>query len=211
MAGHDAARVGLLDAGEQAQEGRLPGAVEAEDDHARAAVDGEVEAGEDFEGPVRFRQPDGGQRRAPARRRIREPQIGDLVGLPLRLQPGEQTLRAALHVLRGGRLRRLGPHFVRLPHERARLALRVQPLAAAAFLIRLALFEILGPRHVVHIEGGAIGVQMPHGVDRLVQQLRRMGDRHEPARERAEVIAKPQDRIVVEVVGRLVQQKSLSP
>lgn len=48
---------------------------------------------------------------------------------------------------------------------------------------------------------------MPHGVDRLAQKFDRMGNDNESSLERSEVITQPQNRIVVEMIGRLVKQK----
>ena len=52
----DRAGVGLVDAGEDPQQRRLAGAVEAEDDDPAALVDGEVDVGEDLERAVGLRQ-----------------------------------------------------------------------------------------------------------------------------------------------------------
>ena len=56
MAGLDLAGVGLVHAGEDAQQGRLAGAVQAEHDDLRPAVDGEVDGGEDLERAVALRE-----------------------------------------------------------------------------------------------------------------------------------------------------------
>src|SRR5690606_18645320 len=123
VAGHDRTGVRLLDAGEDAQQGRLARAVEPQHDDLRAAVDGEVDVGEHLQRAVGLRQPLGGERDLAARRRVGEAQVGDLVRAPGLLQPGEHPLGPADHVLRGDRLRRLGPHLVRLGHERGGLLL----------------------------------------------------------------------------------------
>ncbi len=65
VAGADLAGVGLLDAAQDAQQGGLPGAVEAQDDDPVAPVDGGVDVGEDLQRAVGLRQVDGGQRVRP--------------------------------------------------------------------------------------------------------------------------------------------------
>ena len=77
--GHDATGVRLLDAGQEPQKCRLAGAVEAEDDDFRAAVDRKVYSCEHLEGAVGLRQPFRGERDAARRRRFGEAQARDLV------------------------------------------------------------------------------------------------------------------------------------
>ena len=89
VAGDDASGVRGFHAGQQTQKRGLARAVQAEDDDARAAVDRQVQPGEDLQGPVALRQPSGGQRRPPARRRLGEAQVGDPVGAALAFDAGQ--------------------------------------------------------------------------------------------------------------------------
>ena len=69
VAGLQRPGIGRLDAGEQPQQRGLARAVEAEHDHARTPVDGQVDAGEHLQRPVVLGQALGHQRRAAARAR----------------------------------------------------------------------------------------------------------------------------------------------
>ena len=89
VAGDDASGVRGFHAGQQTQKRGLARAVQAEDDDARAAVDRQVQPGEDLQGPVALRQTSGGQRRPPARRRLGEAQVGDPVGAALAFDAGQ--------------------------------------------------------------------------------------------------------------------------
>ena len=148
-----------------------------------------------------------GQRRLAAGGRGREPHLGDLVGRADVLQAAQQLLGAAGHVLRGHRLRRLGPHLVGLRHQGAGLLLGVGALALAALLVAFALGQVGLPADVVDVDGGAVGVEVPHLVDHGVEQLDIVGDHDEAALVAGEEAAQPGDRVGVEVVGRLVEQQ----
>ena len=143
--GHDPARVGLLDARQQAQQSGLARAVEPQDHHFRGAVDGQVHAGEHLQRAVRLRQGLGGEGHPPAGSGLGEAQAGDLLA-DLRLPgPGDQLVGAAQHLLGGHGLGRLRAHLLALGAQLLRLAQGALPLLAPSALVLLALFEVGAP------------------------------------------------------------------
>ena len=78
---------------------------------------------------------------------------------------------------------------------------------AAAALVFLALFEVGGPAEMVDVEVGAVGVQVEHLIDGVAQQLDVVGDDQDATGEGLDPVAQPHDRIVVEVVGGLVEEE----
>ena len=209
VAGHDLAGVRGVDAGQDAQHGGLAGAVEAEDHHPAALVDGQVDVGEDLQGPVGLRQLGRGERRAPARGGGGELDAGHLVVGALALEAGHHLLGALEHALRRRGLGGLGAHLVGLVGERLGLVLGVDPLPLAAPLVGLALEQVVLPAHVVDVDLGAVGVQVQHPGHAGLEQRRVVGDHHQPAAEGPQELAQPDDRVGVEVVGGLVQQQRL--
>ncbi len=187
----------------------LPGAVQSQDDDAGAAVDGQVDVGEDLQRAVGPGQPTGGERGLPAGGRVGEAQLGHLVGDPLALDAGQQPLGPLGHVLRGDGLGGLGPHLVGLGQQRAGLLLGVEPLPLAPALVGLALEQVGLPPDVVDVHLGAVGVEVEHPVDDGVEHLDVVADDDQPALVGLEVVAQPHDGVGVEVVGRLVQQQGL--
>lgn len=192
---------------EQPEQRRLARAVEAEDDDAGALVDGEVHIGEDLERAVGLGEPLGRQGRLAAGRRVREAELGDLVGGTHRLQTGEQPLGALGHVLRGDRLGGLGAHLVGLRVERGGLLLGVLALALAALLVGLALLLVELPAHVVDVDRGAVGVQVEDLVHHGLDEVDVVGDHDEAAAVGLQVVAQPDDGVGVEVVRRLVEEE----
>ena len=205
----DAARVGLLDAREEPEERGLARSVEAEDHHPRTLVDREVDVGEDLERAVGLAELVGAQRRLSARGGLGEPERGDLVVAARGLEPHHELLRPLEHALSRGRLGRLGAHLVRLGDERLRLALGVVSLAVAPSLVLFALLEVRVPSEAVLVELRAVRVEVEHLVGARAQEARVVGDHDEAAGVRAEEVAQPDDRVGVEVVGRLVEQEGL--
>ena len=137
----DLAGVGLLDAGEHPQQGRLAGTVEAEDHDPRAPVDRQVDVGEDLQRAVRLRQP----RRATAASCRTAPASGSAAWRPCRRAlasspASSRSARLAMFWAADG-LGRLGPHLVGLREQGAGLLLRVGALALAAPLVGLALLR----------------------------------------------------------------------
>ena len=65
------------------------------------------------------------------------------------------------------------------------------------------------PAHVVDVDHGTVGVEVEDLVDRRLEQRVVVADHHEPAAVRLEEVAQPDDRVGVEVVGRLVEQHDL--
>ena len=203
------ARVGLVDAGQDAQQRGLAGTVEPEDDHPAALVDREVHVGEHLERAVGLRQLARGERGLAARRRGRELDLRHAVGHALALDALHQLLGALEHRLRRLGLGGLGAHLVGLVGEGLGLVLGVHALALAALLVGLALGEVGLPADVVDVDDRAVGVEVQHPVDAGLEQPDVVGDHHEPALVVAQEVAQPHDRVGVEVVGRLVEQQRL--
>ena len=86
---------------------------------------------------------------------------------------------------------------------------RVLQLALAALLVGLARLEVGLPVDVVDVERGAVRVEVVDLVDDGVEHLGVVADDDEPALVGAEVLPQPDDRVGVEVVGRLVEQQGL--
>ena len=89
------------------------------------------------------------------------------------------------------------------------LLLGVGALALAAPLVGLALLEVGLPADVVDVERGPVGVEVEDPVDDVLEQADVVADHHQPALVAAQEVAQPDDRVGVEVVGRLVQQQRL--
>jgi hypothetical protein len=134
VAGLDDAGVGLVHAGEDPEQCGLAGAVEAEHDHFRSAIDGEVDVGEDLQRSVRLGEVLRHERRLAARRGLREAQLRDAVLLADLLE-AEHLLGARDHLVRRGGLGRLGTEARGLQLQRRRLLLDVDALLLAAFLV----------------------------------------------------------------------------
>ena len=124
-------------------------------------------------------------------------------------RPDEQLVGAPGHVLRGDGLGGLGAHLVGLRVERGGLLLGVGALALAALLVGLALLLVELPAHVVDVDLGAVGVQVEDLVDDRLDQVDVVGDDDEAAAVGLEEVAQPDDRVGVEVVGRLVEQQGV--
>ena len=187
----------------------LAGTVEAQDDDPRALVDGQVDVGEDLERAVGLRQLLGGDRGLAARGGSGELDPRHLVGSALALEPGHHLLGALEHRLRGGGLRGLGAHPVGLVGEGLGLGLGVGTLALAATLVGLALGEVVLPAHVVDVDRAAVGVEVHDLVDGRLEQLVVVADHDQAAAVVLEEVAQPDDRVGVEVVGRLVEEQRL--
>ena len=209
VSGHDAPRVGFLDAGQEAQQRRLTGTVQAKHDDLGAAVDGQVHAGEDFEGAVGLGEAFGGERDAPGGGGVGEAQARNLFldDLPSRL--GEEFFGAAQHLLGGDGFGGLGTHLFALGLEVFGFLQGVGAFLAAAALVFLALLEVGVPPQVIDVDVSAVGIQVKDLVDGVAQELNVVGDDHDAAGEGLDPVAQPHDRVVVEVVGRLVEEEHI--
>ena len=205
----DFSGVWRLQSGQQPQQRRFPRAVQPEDHHPAAPVDGHVDAAEHLGGPVRLGQARSGQRGPAARGGNRETEPGHPVGGALRLHPGQHPLGPALHILRRPGLGRLGPHLVRLCHQRTGLAARVHPLPPAAPLVGLALLQVGAPAQVVGVQAGPLRVEVEDLVHHVAEQRDVVADHHQAAAVALEVIAQPGHRVGVQVVGGLVEEHGL--
>src|SRR5690606_24663267 len=85
----------------------------------------------------------------------------------------------------------------------------VLPLPAATTLVHLPLLEVGVPAEVVDVELAAVRVEVEDGVDGVAEQLDVVADDDEAAGVGLEVVAQPDDGVVVEVVGRLVEEERL--
>ena len=83
------------------------------------------------------------------------------------------------------------------------------PLALAAPLVGLALGEVRRPAHVVDVDLLAVRVEVEDLGDGLLEQRRVVADHDETAPVGPEELAQPDDRVGVEVVGRLVEEQRL--
>ncbi|MEZ5200382.1 MAG: hypothetical protein R2742_03340 [Micropruina glycogenica] len=85
------------------------------------------------------------------------------------------------------------------------LAFGVHP--PAALLVGLTLLQVALPVHGVLVEFGPVGVQMEHLGDDRFEQPDVVADQDHPTRVRLQKVAQPDDRVGVQVVGRLVEQQ----
>lgn len=132
---------------------------------------------------------------------------GHLVGHPFFLQGSHHPVGAAQHVLRRNGFGGLGAQLGSLGTQRGGLALGVGTFPPAALLVGGASIEILLPTHVVDVDLTAHGVEEPHPVDDIGQQIDVVADDHQPAGVAAQEIPQPAQRIGVEMVGGLVEQQ----
>ena len=137
----------------------------------------------------------------------RELDPGHLVGDPLVVEGGHHPVGAAQHVLRGNGFGRLGAHLGGLRAQRGGLAFGVGALAAAPLFVGGARVEVLLPRHVVDVDLTAHGVEEPHPVDDVGEQVDVVADHHQPTGVCPQELAQPAKRVGVEVVGGLVEQQ----
>ena len=207
MAGDDLTGVGLLHPAEQAQERGLAGAVEAQDHDPAASVDGQVDACEDLQGAIGLGQPGGAQRGLAAGGGVGEAQVGDLLHSRLVLQVGHETLGPLEHLLGGHGFGGLGPHLLPLGAQGGGLLLGVGALPTAPVLVVGALLEVGVPAQVVDVEDPATGVEVHDLVDGVAQELNVVADDDEAPGVGTQVVAQPQDRVVVEMVGGLIEQE----
>ncbi len=205
--GQNLTGVGLLRSAEQLEQGGLAGAVQPEHHHPAPPVDGQVDPGEDLQRTVGLGQIGRGERGAPARGRLREADLRDPVGHPDVVQPGDQLLRATHHLVGCRGLGGLGSELGRLGHQHGRLLLGVGPLPPAALLIGGPGLQVPLPGHVVDVELTADRVQEPDLVHHRGQQVHIVRDDHHAAVEVLEVVTQPDDRVGIQMVGRLVQQQ----
>ena len=98
-------------------------------------------------------------------------------------------------------------HLRRLGAQRGGLALSTRALTEPTLLVCRAGVEVLLPRHVVDVDLAAHGIEEPHPVHHLGQQIDIVADHHQPAGVRFEEVTQPAQRVGVEMVGRLVEQQ----
>ena len=209
MTGHDATGIGLFAAREDPEQRGLPRAVQPEDHQPAPAINGEVDALEHLQPAVRLAHPDRAQRSTTRRCRVGQLDASHPRGTAYRLEVGQELVRAASHVACGNGCGRSGAHLVSLRVEDRCLPFSRTPFARPPLLIRFQLVEILLPARVVDVDRGPVRIQVEHPVDRCREQLTVVADHHEstgvPEQERAQ----PDDRVGIEVVGRLVEQQGV--
>ena len=133
--------------------------------------------------------------------------MGDLLDCLLGLQARHELISAFEHLLGRYRLRGLGAHLLSLGAQSGGLLLGVGAFASTPMLVVGALFEVGVPTEAIDIEDPAGGIEVHDLVDGVAKQIDVVTDDDEAPGVGAQMIAQPQDRIVVEVVGGLVQQK----
>jgi hypothetical protein len=168
-------------------------------------VDREIDAREDLERPVGFRERLRHERGLAAGRGLREADVRDAVFLAHLFEPGQELLGSGDHLVRRRGLRRLRAELGRLLSQRRGLLLGVDSFLLAALLVGDALALVVLPAHVVDVDDLAVRVEVEHAVDGLADELDVVADHDEPALVRLEEVAQPHDAVGVEVVGRLVE------
>lgn len=78
-------------------------------------------------------------------------------------------------------------------------------------LVALPLGEVRVPAGVVDVERGPSRVEVEHPVDRVGEEPYVMADQYETTAVGGETAAQPADRVGVQVVGRLVEQRGVLP
>ena len=207
VAGFDGAGIGFLDSGEHPQQGGLARTVEAQHDHPGAPVDGQINTGEHFQRAVGLGQTPGHHRGLAARRGVREPDLGDLVGHPLGVEGGHHPVSPSQHILGRNGFGGLGSHLGGLRAQCRRLLLGIGALPAATLLVGGARVEVLLPAHVVDVGLAANGIEEPHPVDHLGEQPHIVADDDQSPAVVLEEVAQPGDGVRIEVVGRFVEQE----
>ncbi len=202
--------VGSINTGQDPQQRGLARAIEPEDHHLAAAVDRQIDVGEHLQRTVGARESLGRQRHLAAGARIGEPQSGDLVGAPYFGTLGEDPVRALEHRLGGLGLGRLGAHAFSLIAQGGRLLFGIASFAPAASFIGLTGGEVRRPAHGINIDLLPVGIQVPHLVDRVRQQIGVVADDDEPTLVRGQEFAQPSDGVRIEVVRRFVKQQHVS-
>ena len=215
VAPRDRAAVGLRLAGEDPQQARLAGPVEAEHEQPLAAPEVERDVGEDRRPAVRLGaarstsmtvRPGVGGGGKRTLQHLVGPHVVDLVGL----EAGDPLL----HAVGGGGLRRLGAEAVDellqpgdllgLPGGHLRLPLLVAGARLAVLRVRaLVLDEVAG--------AGLVGtVEVQHAGDRLVEQVEVVADDEQGAAVGPQEAHQPLLGVDVEVVRRLVEAQHVA-
>ena len=123
------------------------------------------------------------------------------------VERGHHPVGTTQHVLGRNGFGGLGAQLGGLGAQRGGLAFGVGAFAAATLLVGGPGVEVLLPAHVVHVDLAAHGVQEPHPIDDVGDQIDVVADDDQPAGVCPQEIPQPAKRIRVEVVGRLVEQQ----
>ena len=207
--GLDLPGVGTIDSGEDAQQCRLPGAVETQHDNLGSAVDREVDIREDLQRSVRLRQAGCHERRLAARCGLREAELGDAVLLPHLVEPRKKLLGSGKHLVSSRGLCRLGPELRCLLLEGCRLLLGVRALLLAAFLVGHTLAQVVLPRHVVDVDDLAIRIEIEDPVDGLTDELDVVRNDDQAALVVLQELPQPHHTVGIQVVRRLIEDHRL--
>ena len=135
--------------------------------------------------------------------------MSHLLRRALLLQSLHETVSAPQHLLGSHGLGGLGTHLLSLSAQGGGLLLSVGPLLTTASLVLGTLAQVGVPPQVVDVQHPTVGVQVHHLVDGVAQQLDVVRDDDEATGIGPQVVTQPQDRVVVQVVGRLVQQEGV--
>ena len=171
------------------------------------SVDGKINAGEHLQRAVALAEVRRRQRSLPARCGLRKSDLGDPVGRSLGFYLGQQPLRPSGHVVCCRCLGGLGSHLVGLRHQLIGFALGVLPLSPAALLVGFALRKVAPPIHGVDVELRPVGIEVKNLVDRGVKQTGIVADDEQAARVGLQKATQPDDRVCVQMVGRLVEEQ----
>ena len=144
---------------------------------------------------------------ASACRRLRKTQICNLLFALNLLSFAQKLLRPANHILSRNRLSGLSMQASALFYKPFSLFFRNFALAASAFFINCALTQISFPSHGIHVYYRTLRIEMPDFVHRFVKQFGRMRNNQKTAFVFLKIIAKPHNRIGIQMIGRLVQNK----
>ena len=197
--------VDVQHAGQDLQQGRLPGAVRADERHALPALQLEVEIAAIDHGVVvalrDVRQGDHGTARS---RRLGEP---ELHALRASLRLGD-PLHALERLDAGLDLPRLGRLVAEALDERGGVGDLALLVLGGRLELRHPLGSLLDEVGVVaDVLGGAAVVELDHAVGDLVDEVAVVADQHDRAGVLRQEALEPLHRCEVEVVGRLVQQQ----
>ena len=179
VTGDQLTSVRFLRAREDAEQCGLTCTVESEDHHTRPTIDREIDTGEDLERAVHLGEVLAHQRSLATSGGFGETNPRNLVRDTFGIEVRHQFVGSLGHVLSRDGLGCLCAHLGGLNPQRTGLLLGVGALAATTLLVRGTSVEVLLPVHVVDVGLTADGVEEPHAVDDVVEQVDVVADDHQ--------------------------------